>query len=84
MAVAALASSHNIKSLDPIDRVTIATLRDYPKACEILKEGWTTHKFTPFDPVSKRITAEVSRDGKQYTACKGAPNSCVRDSYEFS
>jgi predicted esterase YcpF (UPF0227 family) len=33
--------------------------QDYPKAREILKEGWITHKFTPFDPVSKRITAEV-------------------------
>ena len=75
MAVAALASSHNIKSLDPIDKVTISTLKDYPKAQEILKEGWTTHKFTPFDPVSKRITAEVERDGHKYTCAKGAPNS---------
>ncbi|KAH0296403.1 plasma membrane H+-ATPase Pma1, partial [Aureobasidium melanogenum] len=32
MAVAALASSHNIKSLDPIDKVTILTLKRYPKA----------------------------------------------------
>jgi H+-transporting ATPase len=30
MAVAALASSHNIKSLDPIDKVTILTLKRYP------------------------------------------------------
>jgi len=32
MAVAALASSHNVKSLDPIDKVTILTLKRYPRA----------------------------------------------------
>jgi H+-transporting ATPase len=36
MACAALASSHNIKSLDPIDKVTILTLKRYPKARDIL------------------------------------------------
>lgn len=90
-----LASSHNIKALDPIDKVTVTTLKDYPKAREMLKAsrsapfhvllislpliivqgGWITHKFTPFDPVSKRITAEVERDGKKYTCAKGAPNA---------
>ena len=75
MAVAVLASSHNIKSLDPIDKVTIVGLKDYPGAQEILRRGWHTHKFTPFDPVSKRITAEVERDGRKYTCAKGAPNA---------
>ncbi|MCO5560825.1 hypothetical protein L7F22_014445 [Adiantum nelumboides] len=78
MAVAALASSHNIKSLDPIDKVTISTLKDYPAAQEELGRGWKTHKFTPFDPVSKRITAEVEKDGKRYTAAKGAPNAILK------
>ncbi|EPQ51384.1 plasma-membrane proton-e [Gloeophyllum trabeum ATCC 11539] len=78
LAVAVLASSHNIKSLDPIDKVTVVTLKDYPKAREILKEGWITHKFTPFDPVSKRITAQVEKDGKQYNVAKGAPNAILR------
>lgn len=78
MAVAALASSHNVKSLDPIDKVTISTLKDYPGAIEELGAGWKTHKFTPFDPVSKRITAEVEKDGKQYTAAKGAPNAILK------
>lgn len=73
--VAVLASSHNIKSLDPIDKVTILALRDYPRAQENLRSGWKTSNFSPFDPVSKRITAEVEKDGKRYTACKGAPNS---------
>lgn len=78
MAVAALASSHNVKSLDPIDKVTISTLKDYPAAVEELGTGWITHKFTPFDPVSKRITAEVEKDGKRYTAAKGAPNAILK------
>ena len=78
MAVAALASSHNVKSLDPIDKVTITTLKDYPAAQEELASGWTTKRFTPFDPVSKRITAEVSKDGKDYVAAKGAPNAILK------
>lgn len=78
MAVAALASSHNVKSLDPIDKVTISTLKDYPAAVDELSSGWITHKFIPFDPVSKRITAEVEKDGKRYTAAKGAPNAILK------
>ncbi|EGO25552.1 hypothetical protein SERLADRAFT_355758 [Serpula lacrymans var. lacrymans S7.9] len=78
MTVAVLASSHNIKSLDPIDKVTIVGLKDYPKAQENLRGGWVTHKFTPFDPVSKRITSEVEKDGKKYTCAKGAPNAILK------
>lgn len=51
---------------------------DYPKAQEMLKSGWKTDKFTPFDPVSKRITAEVEKDGKRYTCAKGAPNAILK------
>ena len=52
LAVAVLASSHNIKSLDPIDKVTIVGLKDYPGDQDFLRQGWRTHKFTPFDLVS--------------------------------
>jgi hypothetical protein len=52
--------------------------KDYPKAQEMLQGGWKTHKFTPFDPVSKRITAEVEKDGKKYTCAKGAPNAILK------
>ncbi|KAK3056496.1 hypothetical protein LTS18_011648, partial [Coniosporium uncinatum] len=89
MAVAALASSHNVKSLDPIDKVTILTLRRYPKARDILKQKWKTEKFTPFDPVSKRITAVVTLDGDTYTCAKGAPKavlnltSCSKETADF-
>jgi H+-transporting ATPase len=77
MAVAALASSHNLKSLDPIDKVTILTIRRYPKAREILNMGWRTEKFTPFDPVSKRITAVCHMGGDKYVCAKGAPKAIV-------
>ena len=77
MACAALASSHNIKSLDPIDKVTLLTLKRYPRAREMLQEGWKTEKFTPFDPVSKRITAIVNCNGVQYTCAKGAPKAIL-------
>ncbi|KAI5474748.1 plasma-membrane proton-e [Pseudohyphozyma bogoriensis] len=78
MTVSVLASSHNVKSLDPIDKVTVLALKDYPGAQENLKSGWKTNKFTPFDPVSKRITAEVEKDGKKYTCAKGAPNAILK------
>jgi len=78
MACAALASSHNVKSLDPIDKVTILTLKRYPKAKEILAQQWKTDKYTPFDPVSKRITAEVTKDGEKFIAAKGAPSAILR------
>ena len=77
MAVAALASSHNTKSLDPIDKVTILTLKRYPRSRDILTEGWTTSKFTPFDPVSKRITSEVQKGGVKYICAKGAPKAIL-------
>ncbi|KAL2825948.1 E1-E2 ATPase-domain-containing protein [Aspergillus cavernicola] len=77
-AVSALASSHNIDSLDPIDKVTILTLRSYPGAREILRRGWITEKFIPFDPVSKRIVSVVTCDGIRYTCTKGAPKAVLQ------
>ena len=77
MAVAALASSHNVKSLDPIDKVTILTLKRYPAARKILEQGWETKTFTPFDPVSKRITAVCFKGGVQFTCAKGAPKAIL-------
>ncbi|KAJ7303135.1 E1-E2 ATPase-domain-containing protein [Mycena albidolilacea] len=78
ITVAVLASSHNIKALAPIDQVTIIGLKDFPRAQENLRSGWKTRNFTPFDPVSKRIEAQVEKDGRKYTACKGAPNAILK------
>lgn len=77
MAVAAMASSHKIKALDPIDKITILTLKRYPKALDIMQQGWKTLSFAPFDPVSKRITAEVELDGVKYVCAKGAPKAIL-------
>ena len=77
MCCAALSSSHNTKSLDPIDKVTLLTLKRYPKARDMLQQGWKTSKFTPFDPVSKRITCEATLNGTPYIACKGAPKAVL-------
>ncbi|KAE8378576.1 hypothetical protein BDV26DRAFT_292108 [Aspergillus bertholletiae] len=77
MAVAAIASNHNVKNLDPIDKVTILTLRRYPKAREILARNWITEKYTPFDPVSKRITTICTCDGVRYVCAKGAPKAIL-------
>lgn len=77
MAVAAIASNHNVKNLDPIDKVTILTLRRYPKAREILARNWVTEKYTPFDPVSKRITTICTCDGVRYVCAKGAPKAIL-------
>lgn len=54
------------------------------KLSDLLEGGWVTHNFAPFDPVSKRITAEVEKDGKRYTAAKGAPNAYGTISLLFS
>lgn len=78
MAVAALASSHNIKALDPIDKITVLTLKRYPKALDIMQQGWRTIQFTPFDPVSKRITAVAELNGETYSCAKGAPNAILK------
>lgn len=77
-AVAAIASSHNVKNLDPIDKITIRTLRKYPKAREILSKDWITQKYTPFDPVSKRITTVCTCEGVRYTCAKGAPKAVLK------
>ncbi|EXL94135.1 H+-transporting ATPase [Fusarium odoratissimum NRRL 54006] len=78
MAVAALASSHNLRTLDPIDKVTILTLKRYPEAREILKQGWVTESFTPFDPVSKRITAVCRLGNDKFWCVKGAPKAVLK------
>lgn len=77
MACAALASSHNLKALDPIDKITILTLKRYPKAREILQQGWKTEKYMPFDPVSKRITTICTLKGEKWSFCKGAPKAVL-------
>lgn len=77
-AVAALASSHNVNSLEPIDKVTVLSLKQYPRAKEILQQGWKVEQFHPFDPVSKRIVAVATCNGVRYTCTKGAPKAVLQ------
>ncbi|KAE8370678.1 E1-E2 ATPase-domain-containing protein [Aspergillus caelatus] len=77
-AVAALASSHNVNALDPIDKVTLLSLKQYPKAKEILQQGWKVEEFHPFDPVSKRIVTVATFQGVKYTCTKGAPKAVLQ------
>ncbi|KAK5635711.1 hypothetical protein RRF57_011423 [Xylaria bambusicola] len=77
MAVAALASSHKVESLDPIDNVIITGLKRYPRAREILRGGWKTDRFMPFDPVSKRITSHCRRGEDRFICAKGAPKAIL-------
>ncbi|KAL2849917.1 hypothetical protein BJY01DRAFT_245713 [Aspergillus pseudoustus] len=58
-AVAALASSHDVNALDPIDKVAVLSLKQYPKAQEILQQGWRVEEFHPFDPVSKSESSRL-------------------------
>ncbi|KAH8163458.1 hypothetical protein CIB48_g4774 [Xylaria polymorpha] len=47
------------------------------EAREILRQGWKTDKFTPFDPVSKRITSYCRLGNDRYICAKGAPRAIL-------
>lgn len=70
---ACLAASHNEKGLDAIDKAFLTAIAQYPAAratlaqCKVLE-------FTPFDPVSKKVTAVVNTPDIDHMTCvKGAP-----------
>ena len=63
---AALASEPG--SSDAIDRAVLSSAGG-PQALG----GYQQARFVPFDPVSKRTEAEISRDGSSFTVTKGAP-----------
>ncbi|KAK9354813.1 hypothetical protein V1523DRAFT_116593 [Lipomyces doorenjongii] len=75
---ACLASSRKKKGVDAIDRTFLKALRAYPVArASLLK--YKIREFSPFDPVSKKITAVVeSREGERMTCVKGAPLVILR------
>ncbi|KAK9331461.1 hypothetical protein V1520DRAFT_82855 [Lipomyces starkeyi] len=75
---ACLASSRKKKGVDAIDRTFLKALRAYPVArASLLK--YKIREFSPFDPVSKKITAVVeSREGERMICVKGAPLVILR------
>ncbi|MGC8471504.1 MAG: plasma-membrane proton-efflux P-type ATPase [Acidimicrobiales bacterium] len=53
---------------DAIDRAVVAGVEDKDALSRFHQD-----RFVPFDPVSKRTTADVTADGTSFTVTKGAP-----------
>ena len=75
---ACLAATRKKKGLDAIDRVFIKALKNYPGVRKQINQ-YSTIRFYPFDPVSKKVTAVVRSPSEQEIICvKGAPLSVLR------
>lgn len=73
MLTACLAASRKKKGIDAIDKAFLKALRHYPKAKAVLSK-YKMIQFHPFDPVSKKVVAQVeSPAGERITCVKGAP-----------
>lgn len=78
MLTACLAANRKKGGIDAIDKVFLKGLRYYPE----VKNQITSYKtldFTPFDPVSKKVTAIVqAANGDRMICIKGAPKTVLR------
>ncbi|KAE8152453.1 hypothetical protein BDV25DRAFT_137902 [Aspergillus avenaceus] len=73
MLTACLAASRKKKGMDAIDKAFFKALKDYPEAKSTLTQ-YKRLEFSPFDPVSKKVTAVVqSPQGERVVCMKGAP-----------
>lgn len=73
MLTACLAASRKKKGLDAIDKAFLKALVHYPIARASLPKH-DVLEFSPFDPVSKKVTAVVQTpEGVTITCVKGAP-----------
>ena len=78
MLVACLAASRKSKGLDAIDKAFLRALKRYPSTKEKLPE-FRILEFTPFDPVSKKVTAVVQQPtGEKMICVKGAPATVIK------
>lgn len=78
MLVACLAASRKKKGLDAIDKAFLQSLKKYPNTKDMLT-SFKILSFTPFDPVSKKVTAVVeSPRGEKIICVKGAPPAIIR------
>ena len=85
MLTACLAASRKRQGLDAIDRACLKALASYGPARYAISK-YKVIQFTPFDPVSKKVTAVVEKPGGELITCvKGAPmavlNMLVRDGF---
>ena len=77
MLVGCLAASRKRKGIDAIDKAFLQALKRYPSAKRMLST-FRVLEFTPFDPVSKKVTAVVeSTEGERLTCVKGAPATII-------
>lgn len=71
---ACLAASRKKKGIDAIDRVFFKALKGYPEVMTDFTK-YEMIKFSPFDPVSKKVQAAVKcPDGTRMICVKGAPS----------
>ena len=78
MLVACLAASRKRKGLDAIDMAFLKALKHYPSSKDKLPT-FKVLEFSPFDPVSKKVTAIVqSPKGERMICVKGAPATILQ------
>lgn len=78
MLTACLAASRKKRGIDAIDKAFLKAIKHYPGIQDMLM-NFETIEFTPFDPVSKKVTALVqSPRGEKVICVKGAPASIMR------
>ncbi|PYH99966.1 plasma membrane ATPase [Aspergillus ellipticus CBS 707.79] len=78
MLTACLAASRKKKGMDAIDKAFFKALSSYPTAKSMLTQ-FKVLEFSPFDPVSKKVTAVVqSPQGQRITCVKGSPLFVLR------
>ena len=78
MLTACLAASRKKRGIDAIDKAFLKATKRYPGVKDMLM-NFQVVEFTPFDPVSKKVTAIVqSTRGERIICVKGAPPSIMR------
>lgn len=78
MLVACLAASRKRKGLDAIDKAFLQALKRYPSTKNMIPT-FKVLEFTPFDPVSKKVTAIVESSKGEHMICvKGAPGTIIK------
>ncbi|OQD68123.1 hypothetical protein PENPOL_c003G07228 [Penicillium polonicum] len=78
MLTACLAATRKKGGIDAIDKVFLKGLRHFPWAKSQIT-SYKTLEFTPFDPVSKKVTAYVQDlNGEKMICVKGAPMTILR------
>lgn len=84
---ACLAASRKKRGIDAIDKAFLKSMKKYPGVKDLLNQ-YQVLTFTPFDPISKKVTAIVSSPrGEQIICVKGAPLAIltlVREAQELS